>query len=106
MRNGLPLANWLISNVGTLCAPNGPCLIPVGFGLTAPSGSSPSGIALVLRDLVRRRLGVLRALAAILIGAGLSATFAPAPLVIASTVAFLLSELADLAVYTPLQDGD
>ncbi len=34
----IPAANWLIGNVGTTCVPNGPCLIPVGFGLMAPSG--------------------------------------------------------------------
>jgi queuosine precursor transporter len=99
----VPLANWLIGNVGTFCVPDGPCVIPVGFGLTAPSGVLAIGVALVLRDLVQRRLGVRWALAAIFVGAGLSATFAPPALVIASTVAFLLSEIADLAVYTPLQ---
>ena len=36
-------------------------------------------------------------------GTVLSAALAPAPLVVASAVAFLLSELADFAVYTPLQ---
>ena len=40
---------------------------------------------------------------AIIVGAGLSAFFAPPALVIASVTAFLLSELADLAVYTPLE---
>ena len=35
--------------------------------------------------------------------AALSAMVAPAPLVVASGVAFALSELADFAVYTPLQ---
>jgi uncharacterized PurR-regulated membrane protein YhhQ (DUF165 family) len=40
--------------------------------------------------------------AAIMVGAALSAVFAPPALVIASTLAFLLSEIADLAVYTPL----
>ena len=39
---------------------------------------------------------------AILAGAALSALLAPPALVIASAVAFLLSEFADLAVYTPL----
>ncbi len=39
---------------------------------------------------------------AILVGSGLSALFAPASLVLASATAFLLSEFADLAVYTPL----
>jgi hypothetical protein len=41
----IPLANWLISNVGTTCAPNGPCLVPVGFGLLAPSGVLVIGLA-------------------------------------------------------------
>jgi len=99
----VPLANWLIGNVGTFCVPDGPCVIPVGFGLTAPSGVLAVGAALVLRDLVQRRLGVTWAVTAIMVGAALSATFAPKALVIASTAAFLLSELADLSVYTPLQ---
>ena len=54
----IPAANWLIGNAGTICAPNGPCLIPVAPGLMAPSGVLMIGIALVLRDLVQRRLGV------------------------------------------------
>jgi uncharacterized PurR-regulated membrane protein YhhQ (DUF165 family) len=98
----IPAANWLIGNAGTKCVPNGPCLIPVAPGLMAPSGVTMIGIALVLRDLVQRRLGVGVVSAAILVGAGLSAVFAPPSLVIASTLAFLLSEIADLAVYTPL----
>jgi uncharacterized PurR-regulated membrane protein YhhQ (DUF165 family) len=98
----IPAANWLIGHVGTTCAPTGPCLIPVAPGLMAPSGVVMIGIALVLRDLVQRRLGVGIAAAAILAGAALSALLAPPALVIASAVAFLLSELADLAVYTPL----
>ena len=99
----VPLANWLIGNVGTSCVVGGPCLIPVGFGLAAPSGVLAIGLALVLRDLVQRRLGVRWSLVAIFVGAALSAMFAPKALVIASTVAFLMSELADLSVYTPLQ---
>jgi uncharacterized PurR-regulated membrane protein YhhQ (DUF165 family) len=98
----IPAANWLIGNAGTKCVPNGPCLIPVAPGLLAPSGVTMIGVALVLRDLVQRRLGVGIVSGAILFGAALSALFAPPSLVIASTLAFLLSELADLAVYTPL----
>jgi len=56
----------------------------------------------VLRDLVQRRLGVVASSLAILAGAALSALLAPPALVIASAVAFLLSEFADLGVYTPL----
>lgn len=99
----IPAANWLIGNAGTKCVPNGgPCLIPVAPGLMAPSGVTMIGFALVLRDLVQRRLGVRVVSGAILFGAALSAMFASPSLVIASTMAFLLSELADFAVYTPL----
>jgi len=99
----IPAANWLIGHAGTHCVPDGPCLIPVLPGVMAPSGVLMVGLALVLRDLVQRRLGVGWAIGAILAGAALSAYLAPPALVIASAVAFLLSEMADLAVYTPLQ---
>ena len=82
--------------------PNGPCLMPVAPGLMAPSGVLMIGAALVLRDLVQRRLGVEFGIGAIVVGAAISAALAPPSLVIASAVAFLLSEFADLAVYTPL----
>ena len=98
----VPVANWMIGHVGTVCVPNGPCLIPVAPKLMAPSGVLMIGIALVLRDLVQRRLGFRFAVAAILIGAALSGLVAPVSLVIASASAFLLSEFADLLVYTPL----
>jgi len=99
----IPLANFMIEHVGTVCVPQGPCLIPVAPGLTAPSGVLLVGLALVLRDLVQRRLGLPWAVAALAIGAVLSATFAPPTLVAASAAAFLLSEIADLLVFTPLQ---
>lgn len=99
----IPLANWLIGHVGTVCAPAGPCVIPVWPGIQAPSGVLAIGAALVLRDLVQRRLGLAWALAAIAVGAALSGLVSPAALVLASVAAFVLSELADLAVYTPLQ---
>jgi uncharacterized PurR-regulated membrane protein YhhQ (DUF165 family) len=98
----IPAANWLIVHVGTTCVPQGPCLVPVAPGLMAPSGVTMVGIALVLRDLVQRRLGTAISALAVLVGSGLSALYAPASLVVASATAFLLSELADLAVYTPL----
>lgn len=98
----IPAANWMIGNFGQ-CVPNGPCLIPVGFGLMAPSGVLMIGAALVLRDAVHRLLGWQLAFGAILIGAALSFQFSPPALVVASVAAFLLSELADLAVYAPLQ---
>lgn len=105
----IPLANWMIGNVGAVCVPHGPCLVPVwpwgpgGKPLMAPSGVLMIGLALVLRDLVQRRLGRGVAVGAIVAGAALSGAVAPPQLLIASATAFLLSELADFAVYTPLQ---
>ena len=99
----VPLANWMIGHVGTFCVPDGPCLVPVAPGLSAPSGVLVAGLALVLRDLVQRCLGTMAGLVAILLGTVLSALVAGPQVVLASGVAFLLSELADFAVYTPLQ---
>jgi len=105
----IPAANWMIGHVGTTCAPHGPCLVPVlpwspeGRPLMAPSGVALAGLALVLRDLVQRRLGRAVALLSIVAGAALSGAVAPPALVMASATAFFLSELADFLVYTPLQ---
>lgn len=89
----IPAANWLVVNVG---------LVPVGWGLSAPAGVLVVGLALVLRDIVHRELGGAAAFAAIGLGAAVSSFLAPPALIIASTAAFLLSELADFAVYQPL----
>ena len=99
----IPAANWMIGHIGTFCVPNGPCLIPVGFGFSAPSGVLMIGLALVLRDMVQERLGMKWALGAIVSGAALSGFLAPGPLVVASAASFLIAELADLSVYTPLR---
>ncbi len=98
----IPAANWMIGHVGNVCVPHGPCLVPVAPGIIAPSGVLMVGAALVLRDLVQRRLGVEFGIGAIIAGAAISAGLAPPSLVIASAAAFLLSEFADFAVYTPL----
>src|SRR5215469_8461604 len=87
----IPIANWMIGNVGTTCIPNGPCLIPVAPRLMAPSGVVMIGLALVLRDLVQRRLGRSWSLGAIAVGAALSGAVAPRSLVIASATAFFFS---------------
>jgi len=99
----IPAANWLIGHAGTSCVvPQGPCVVPVAPALMAPSGVMMAGVALVLRDLVQRRLGTAISALAVVFGSALSALLAPASLVVASATAFLLSEFADLAVYTPL----
>ena len=99
----IPAANWMLGHVGTVCVPQGPCLVPVWPGIDAPSGVLMIGLALVLRDIVQRRLGALFGLGAIAIGTLISALLAPPAIVLASVSAFLLSELADFAIYTPLQ---
>jgi uncharacterized PurR-regulated membrane protein YhhQ (DUF165 family) len=96
-------ANWFIDHVGTQLAPGGPHTLPVGFGKRAPSGFVWVGIALTLRDLTQRLLGARWTVAAILVGALLSAFVSPG-LAMASGVTFLVSEFLDFGVYTPLQD--
>jgi uncharacterized PurR-regulated membrane protein YhhQ (DUF165 family) len=87
-------ANLLITHVG---------VVPVGFGLVAPAGVYCAGLAFTFRDLTQDTLGRAWTFGAIVIGAGLSALLSP-QLALASGTAFLLSELADLAVYTPLRE--
>lgn len=77
-------------------------LVSVGFGLTAPAGVYFAGLAFQLRDLGHERAGIPAVLAAIAVGAVLSALVDPS-LALASGVAFTVAELADLAVYTPLR---
>jgi uncharacterized PurR-regulated membrane protein YhhQ (DUF165 family) len=99
----IPAANWLIGNVGLVCVPNGPCLIPVAPGLMAPSGVLLIGAALALRDALDERAGQSLVLVCIAGGAALSLLFSPPALALASAIAFLLSELADWAVYSRLR---
>lgn len=86
-------ANWAITTFG---------MVPVGFGLLAPAGVYAAGLSLALRDACHERAGARWAAGAVLVGAALSALFSPA-LALASGAAFLLSEFADLAVYTPIR---
>jgi uncharacterized PurR-regulated membrane protein YhhQ (DUF165 family) len=95
------LANWLVENVGTVRFPGGPHVIDFG-PWDAPSGVLAIGLAFTLRDITQQTLGRLAVVAAVVIGAGLSYLIAPS-LAFASGAAFLVSELADFAVYTPLQ---
>ena len=98
----IPAANLLVGHVGTVCVPAGPCLVPVGFGLLAPSGVPMIGIALVLRDSVHRSLGWRWAAAGIVAGSAVSFLLAPPALALASLLAFAFSEAIDQTVYAPL----
>lgn len=100
----IPLANWLIGNVGVVCVPAGPCLIPVAPGVMAPSGVIAIGAALVLRDAVQIRCGRIAALAAVGVGGAVSWTLTDPHLALASVTAFLVSEAADMAVFTRLRE--
>lgn len=99
----IPLANWFIGNVGSECIPDGPCLVPVGFSLMAPSGVIFIGLALVLRDWLQELTSWKWSVAAVLLG-GLLSLLTSSPLIaVASAVSFVIAELFDLSVYTPLR---
>jgi queuosine precursor transporter len=101
----LPIANWMISNVGVTCVPNGPCLIPVGFGLMAPSGVLLIGLALVLRDWLQELTSWRWSAIAVAVGAIISWFTADPFIAVASALAFFAAEILDLAVYTPLRNA-
>lgn len=77
--------------------------VTVGLGLTATAGTYFAGFALGLRDLIQDGLGRRFVFAVILVGAAISYAVSDAHIATASAVAVLVSELADLAVYTPLR---
>jgi queuosine precursor transporter len=87
-------ANWLTTRYG---------IVPMGFGFATTAGTYAAGLALLLRDTVQDTCGWRWVLAGIGAGAALTALTSPA-LAVASTVAFLLAELLDMAVYTPLRE--
>jgi len=78
-------------------------MVPVGFGLVATAGTYFAGATFVLRDALQNAAGKAATLAVIAACALLSFLIADPFIAIASAVAFGLSELADLAVYTPLR---
>lgn len=98
----IPTANWMIGNVGA-CGLDGPCVIPVGFGLYAPSGVLMIGLALVARDEVHEAFGWRMSALAIFAGSTISFVVADPFIALASVSSFLLSELSDLAAYSKLR---
>ena len=88
------LANYATSTWG---------MVPVGFGLVATAGTYFAGLSFVLRDAVQDAYGKRSVVCFIGTGALLSYLVADPFIALASGVAFLVSELADLAVYTPLR---
>jgi uncharacterized PurR-regulated membrane protein YhhQ (DUF165 family) len=89
----IPFANWLLDRYGV-----------VDFlGLAMPAAVFAIGAALIFRDVAHRALGRWWVLAGIALGAVLSLLIAPA-FALASAGAFTAGELADLAVYEPLEE--
>ena len=83
------LANALIVLVG---------IVPVGLGLMAPAGVYAVGLSFFLENLVTEHLGRRWTVAAILVGAALSAAFSP-HIAFASGATFLISESLDFLVF-------
>lgn len=94
------VANYLVSHYG---------IVSVGFGLMAPAAVYAVGVAFTARDVTQRLLGRAAAVGAIVAGSALSYLLGAdanlgghATVAVASGAAFLLSEGADMAIYTPL----
>lgn len=87
-------ANWLTTNYG---------FVPVGFGLTVTAGTYAAGVALATRDVLQDWGGRGLVAALIVVGAVLSYALADGRIAVASGVAFGVSELLDMTVYTPLR---
>jgi uncharacterized PurR-regulated membrane protein YhhQ (DUF165 family) len=88
------VANWLTARYG---------FVPVGFGLAATAGTYAAGMAFVARDAVQDTAGRVAVLGALVVGAVLSWWLSTPALAFASAAAFGASELADMAIYTPLR---
>ncbi len=86
-------ANWAVTRFG---------MVPVGFGLYATAGTYFAGVSFSLRDFLQDTGGKGSVVLVILLGTLLSAIISPT-FAIASGSAFLFSEFADFAVYTPLR---
>lgn len=89
------LANWMTATYG---------LVPIGFGLKVTAGTFAAGAVLLVRDRLQLIAGRWWVLGAIIVGAALSAATSTPAIALASGVAFLVSELIDWAVFTPLRD--
>ena len=89
------VANWSIQKWG---------IVSIGFGLMAPAGVYFAGLAFSLRDALHEVSDKYWIIGAIIVGAIVSYVIEDGgKIAIASGSAFLLSELADFAVYSPLR---
>lgn len=88
------LANYVTTKYG---------MVPVGFGLVATAGTYFAGLTFVLRDTLQDAAGKWGVLGLIATGAALSYLVSDPFIALASGIAFGVSEVADLLVYTPLR---
>jgi len=99
---------WLLAFIGSIVVANYATsvfgLVPIGFGLAVTAGTFAAGAALILRDGLQVAAGRKWAVAAVVVGALLSYLLAEPFIAIASGIAFLVSELVDFAVFTPLRE--
>ena len=100
-------ALWVGIYIGTIVLAN-ICtvtfgLVPIGFGLMVTAGTFAAGFALIARDAVQVKSGKAIVLIAIVLGAAISAITSNPSIAVASGIAFLVSELVDFAVFTPLK---
>lgn len=87
-------ANWMTAAFG---------LVPIGFGLAVTAGTFAAGAALIVRDGLQLQVGRVWMLAAIAAGALVSVVTSTPAIALASGVAFMVSELVDWGVFTPLR---
>ena len=80
----IPVGNWVVMNVGTVCPSDGPCLIPVWPGIMSPSAVLLAGLALILRDAVQSLIGKGWTIAAIAAGAFISGWLSEPAIVLGS----------------------
>ncbi len=99
---------WTVAFIASIIAANALTsalgLVPIGLGLMVTAGTFAAGFALVARDGVQVAAGKAWAIAAVIVGAVISAVTSNPAIALASGIAFLVSELVDLAVFTPLRD--
>ena len=96
-------ANWALTTFG---------VVSLGFGLMGPAGVYFAGLAFGLRDVLHELGGVKFVLAAVATGTvfsyviedGITVPGGLVPIAVASALAFALSEIFDLAVYSPLRN--
>ena len=94
MLSAILLANWVTTDYG---------FIPVGLGFEATAGTIFAGFALASRDIVQDNWGRKAIVVIILIGTLMSFAISAPEIAIASAAAFLLSEMLNFAVYTPIR---